>query len=83
MAEYGLPVDMVLWSVVDAVDMLTCLESQDRYVSVLSGYNYPCICYKLNNSMSNINVNRKYSMPDAIPVCYLDLILKKLVLQSS
>ena len=53
MAEYGLSVDMVLWSVVDVVDMLTCLESQDRYVSVSSGYNFPCICYKLNNSVSN------------------------------
>lgn len=74
MTEYRLPVDMVLWSVVDAVDMLTCLKSQDRYVPVSSGYNFPCICYKLNNSVSNINVNRKYSMPEPIPVYYLDLI---------
>lgn len=74
MAEYRLPVDMVLWSVVDAVDMLTCLKSQDRYIPVSSGYNFPCICYELNNSVSNINVNRKYSMPGPIPVCYLDLI---------
>lgn len=74
MVEYRLSVNMVLWSVVGAVDMLTCLKSQDRYVPVSSGYNFPSICYELNNSMSNINVNRKYSMPELIPVCYLDLI---------
>lgn len=89
MAEYGLSVDMVLWSVVDVVDMLTCLESQDRYVSVSSGYNFPCICYKLNNSVSNKREQKIFNAKtNSDLLCQnlfrsLDLIFKKLVLQSS